>query len=79
MTSRMPKAFLAVAAVLLASVSFAFGWYLSPNETAKGYRLGNLDGYSIGYVDGMNGNRPDPHRFMFHEDYAFRREVLRGP
>ena len=75
---RSPNVFLPVAAALLAGVSFALGWYLSPDETAKGYRLGNEDGYSIGYVDGMNGNRPDPNRFMWHEDYAFRREILGG-
>ena len=26
----------------------------------------------------MNGNRPVPNRFMWHEDYAFRREILGG-
>ena len=69
------KVLTAVGVVAIAAAMFAAGWHLAPDQMVEGYSNGNEDGYSIGYVDGMNSNQPDLHRFMTHEDYAFRREI----
>ena len=56
------KRTLTLLAILLvvAVLSFATGWRLSPSETTRGYSLSNQDGYSTGYNDGQKGADPNP-------------------
>ena len=61
--------------LVVAVLSFATGWRLSPSETTRGYSPGNQDGYSTGYNDGQKGVEPAPHRFMAPEDYALRTQI----
>ena len=66
---------LILAVMVTGVVAFGAGYYLSPDETIKGYRLGNEDGYSMGYNDGQNGVLPNPNRLMDDADYDLRISV----
>ena len=63
------------AVALAVLVGFLIGWSIAPNHVGKGYKYGNQDGYSIGYIDGRIGASPNMHRHMNDDDYAFRFDI----
>ena len=65
----------ATAVAVMVTIAFTLGLILAPDHTSHGYRIGNEDGYSIGYNDGKAGTPPNPHRFMTQEDYQIRGEL----
>ena len=65
----------AVAAALMLGGVFAGGWFAAPNKLSEGYARGNEDGYSTGYLDGMNGTPPDMYRPMTEVDYETRQSL----
>ena len=75
MPNRAKRTLTLLAVLLVTVISFTAGWRLSPDETPRGYSLGNQDGYSTGYNDGQKGADPDPHRIMTQEDYALRTQI----
>ena len=69
------KAQLAGLGIGIFAMGLAAGLALGPDETARGYRLGNEDGYSTGYNDGLDRLPHDHRRFMTERDYVLRAET----
>ena len=59
----------------LVGTGFAAGYTTAPDRASTGCRMGNEDGYSIGYRDRQAGNQPSPHRFMTDEEHQLRSET----
>ena len=75
LTGTARKAITAAGIAAPVGIGFAAGYTTAPDRTSTGYRMGNEDGYSIGYRDGQAGNQPSPHGFMTDEDQQLRSET----
>ena len=65
------------ALALISGAMFTAGWFAAPDRLLEGYALGNEDGYSVGYLDGLSGTHPNMYRAMTEFDYQAR-ELLGG-